>query len=388
MKENIIEIKCSIRNQVNCCDINISSVTNLTAQIRKCRTNCNDTHFIFKKLCGHSRPMSVSSSSSRRAQAIQQCAIISGHESEPILFSPLLFAAKSRRYLEDLVLGSGLSGIVINSKFDRDSVVGFIAACEDTDFSVTQSNVFDIEVLCDEWSVVGKSICRKLTEFIEYPPSGQNLWLFFRLGRGLSTEEAKDLLHCNLVCLFDDSAALEIPAAILSRIIGFRSCEGRREEYERLFAFCIEYLSAHGSSASQIMRTLDVTQLSDDDLGRLCALEQLNWGVLSESLRRCLIGLRRELSGAQQQKGELETKVREQAQEIENLHKEVVQAQTEKVAMKATVDEHQRRIGELEGESQTQKGTIVRQTSEIEGLTTAKKKCENELERSTGAAEA
>jgi hypothetical protein len=97
--------------------------------------------------------------------------------------------------------------------------------------------------------------------------------------------------------------------------------------------------------------------------------------------------LRQELSGAQQQKGELETKVREQARKIENLHKEVVQAETQKVAMKAAVDEQRRRIGELEGESQTQKGTIVRQTSEIEGLTTAKKKCENELSRSTGAAE-
>jgi cell division protein FtsB len=147
-------------------------------------------------------------------------------------------------------------------------------------------------------------------------------------------------------------------------------------------------LRAHWLSTSQIFGTLEVTRLSGEDLGRLCALEQLNWGVLSESVRRCLIGLRQELSGAQQQKGELEIKVREQAREIENLHKEVVQAETEKVAMKAAVDEQRRRIGELEGESQTQKGTIVRQTSEIEGLTTAKKKCENELERSTGAAEA
>jgi hypothetical protein len=53
------------------------------------------------------------------------------------------------------VLGSGPTDIVIDSAFDRDAVVQFIAACEGADFSRTQSNVFQIELLCDEWSVVG-----------------------------------------------------------------------------------------------------------------------------------------------------------------------------------------------------------------------------------------
>jgi hypothetical protein len=127
------------------------------------------------------------SSSSRRAQAIRQWAVISGHESEPVPFSPLLLARKSRRYLEELVLGSGPGDIVIDSAFDRDSVVQFISACEGADFSLTLSNVFEIELLCDEWSVSGKSIRQKVIEFIEHPPSGQSLWLhrlLFRLGRG------------------------------------------------------------------------------------------------------------------------------------------------------------------------------------------------------------
>jgi hypothetical protein len=129
-----------------------------------------------------------------------------------------LFAAKSRRYLEGLVLGSGPIDIVIHSPFDRDSVVEFIAASEGADFSLTQSNVFEIELLCDEWSVAGKSIRRKVNEFIEHPPSGQSLWLcrlLFRLGRGLSSCEAKDRLRRNLVGLVGESASLEIPAAIL-----------------------------------------------------------------------------------------------------------------------------------------------------------------------------
>jgi hypothetical protein len=209
-----------------------------------------------------------------------------------------LLARKSRRNLEELVLGSGPGDIVIDSAFDRESVVQFFSACEGVEFSLTLSNVFEIELLCNEWSVSGKSIRQKGIEFIEHPLSGQSLWLdrlLFRLGRGPSTSETEDLLRCNLVSLVCDPAALEIPAAILSRIIDFRSYEGRREEYERLFTFYIEHLRAHGSSASRIIGTLDVTRLSDEDLRRLCTLEQLNRGILNESVVRWLLALRNEV---------------------------------------------------------------------------------------------
>jgi hypothetical protein len=136
-----------------------------------------------------------------------------------------LLARKSRRYLEELVLGSGSRGIVIDSTFDWDSVLRFVSACEGAGFSLTLSDVFEIELLCDEWSAFGKWIRQKVTEFIEHPPSGRSLWLrrlLFSLCRGLSTSEAEDLLRCNLVSLVCDPAAVDIPAAILSQIIDFR----------------------------------------------------------------------------------------------------------------------------------------------------------------------
>jgi hypothetical protein len=43
------------------------------------------------------------------------------------------------------------------------------------------------------------------------------------------------------------------------------------------------------------MRTLDVTRLSNEDLRRLCTLEQLNWGVLNESVVRLLLALQNEV---------------------------------------------------------------------------------------------
>jgi hypothetical protein len=175
--------------------------------------------------------VSSSSSSSRRAQAIRRWVAISGNESEPIPSSPLLLARKSRRYLEELLLGSGHGDIVIDSGFNGDSIIRFISACEGADFSLMLSNVFEAELLCHEWLMFGKLIYQKFIEFIEHPPSGKGLWLrrlLFRLGRRLSTSEVEDLLRCNLGSLVCDSAALDIPAAILSRVVDFRSTRGIR----------------------------------------------------------------------------------------------------------------------------------------------------------------
>jgi hypothetical protein len=51
--------------------------------------------------------------------------------------------------------------------------------------------------------------------------------------------EAEDLLHRNMVSLVGDSTTLEILAVIPSRIIGFTSCDERREESEWLFGINI-----------------------------------------------------------------------------------------------------------------------------------------------------
>jgi hypothetical protein len=187
--------------------------------------------FSVKWFSGQVGRMASSSSPSRRAEALRQQAIIFGHESEPIMFSLLLFAPKCRRYLEELLVGSGPGDIVIDSTLDRDSVTQFIAACDGAEFSLTLSNVFEIKFLCDEWSVVGKSIRKNATEFIEH----KGLWLrrlLFRVGRGLISSEAEYLLQPNLAGVVSDSVALEIPAAALSRIIDFRDYEGRTDEYE------------------------------------------------------------------------------------------------------------------------------------------------------------
>jgi predicted nuclease with TOPRIM domain len=92
------------------------------------------------------------------------------------------------------------------------------------------------------------------------------------------------------------------------------------------------------------MRTLDVTRLSNEHLGRLCTLEQLNWAVLNESVVRCLMALRNDLQREQTQNGQLRNEIRD---------------------LKAERDERQRNTAELQGEKGRLEMTVAMQTSEI-----------------------
>jgi hypothetical protein len=53
------------------------------------------------------------------------------------------------------------------------------------------------------------------------------------------------------------------------------------------------------------LRTLDVTRLSTEDLGRLCGIEQFNWGVLNKSVVQSLFALRKEVKQQRKEIGDL-----------------------------------------------------------------------------------
>jgi septal ring factor EnvC (AmiA/AmiB activator) len=89
---------------------------------------------------------------------------------------------------------------------------------------------------------------------------------------------------------------------------------------------------------------LDVTRLSNEDLDRLWGIEQLNWGVLNESVVRSLLALRNE---------------------VEQPQKEVV--------------EQRQKHWKLEGERNRHEGTIAKQASEIERFKNETKKCEDQV---------
>jgi hypothetical protein len=191
------------------------------------------------------------------------------------------------------------------------------------------------------------------------------------------TWEAEDFLRGNLINFIRDSAVFEILADVLCRIIDFRDYEDQSDDYKHLFSFYKECLRVQGSSASQIVGTLDVTRLSDDDLGGLLALKQLNWGVLNESVCRSLIVLRKLLEERQRNE-ELRHEVEEQRSAIRDLGQEVSLRQNENAVLRARNEDQGCAKVELEVERERQEGMIVRQGLEIERLKVLNQKREDE----------
>jgi septal ring factor EnvC (AmiA/AmiB activator) len=113
------------------------------------------------------------------------------------------------------------------------------------------------------------------------------------------------------------------------------------------------------------MRTLDVARLITEDLGCLCAIEQLNRGVLNESVVQLLFALRKEVE--QQRKETL----REQSEkaglkaEIEGL-KDVKKKSEDELKRSAEVNEAQgRELGQLKGENKAKEDRLVEETGKL-----------------------
>jgi hypothetical protein len=92
-------------------------------------------------------------------------------------------------------------------------------------------------ILCEEWSVTGKSIRCQVREWID--EGGLLLKrLLFRHCWRLVISEAEDLIGGNLVSFVSDSAAIEIPAAVLSRVIDF----GATQVDEKITSHCSPFV--------------------------------------------------------------------------------------------------------------------------------------------------
>lgn len=120
----------------------------------------------------------------------------------------------------------------------------------------------------------------------------------------------------------------------------------------------VEVLKVHGSPVSQILRTLDISELSDDDVACLLGLKPLNWAVLNESVCRSVISVRRELGQSRIALGELSWANEQQREVIGAVEREVDRERDLTTA-------NSRKVG---GEKSRQERTIGEDMLEIEEL--------------------
>jgi hypothetical protein len=108
--------------------------------------------------------------------------------------------------------------------------------------------------------------------------------------------------------------------------------------------------------------------LGSEDLGGLCTLAELNWGVLNREVGRPLTALQIDLLREGGRNGELGHELERWRKEIGDLWSQVTQEQSEKAALTVENDERPGRLGKLERARTTREETIERQTSELDNL--------------------
>jgi hypothetical protein len=161
---------------------------------------------LLNKLSGGARIMSASapSSSSRRAQGIRKA--LSLKVKQAIQFR---FRLSSLPESPDDISSSLCCALAraTSSRALPSTVIQCISVIHGSDIELSVSNVFEIDLLCDERSMTGKWLRQKIAGFMEHPWSGESLLLrrlLFRLSRGMFTSEAEDSLHSDLVSFVGD----------------------------------------------------------------------------------------------------------------------------------------------------------------------------------------
>jgi hypothetical protein len=220
-----------------------------------------------------------------------QVATIGDGTTDTIPFSGYRFTCHSRKYYRRLRGHPDSGNLTFDGCFKRDSVIQFLKICQGEAHTLTRANVFEVDLLCREWEIEDAT-CGAVRRFIEGPPAGSNLLiceLLFRFDHRLDTSELESRLRGDFVKFVNDNQLIEVPVSILSRIVDF-SIYGPNS-FESVFEFCVRYFKEHGASASQIFRTLKVSELSKEHLICLCSLKDLHWCFLSESVGLTIVEL-------------------------------------------------------------------------------------------------
>jgi hypothetical protein len=293
-----------------------------------------------------------------------QNAIVGDDARHPIPFASRFLHFNSGKFRQLFESGLGRRDLVFDSRFQRDSVVQFLNACQHRDVELTRANVLEVDLLCTEWKV-DRSIHDRVRRFIERAPGGGSLLvaqLLLRLQSDRPTVDVEAALRRDISVLVHDPQRHSVPVPVLSRIIDFGTYAS--EVFQSVFTFCKEYLEEHGSSASLIFKTLVVDGLSKDNLMSLCSLRDLHWCFMNESLSRTIADLVESRTSLEAQTQSLLTLLRSERDENQQLLLAFQALQGEVQTLKSLQAEVQA-LKALQGEVQTLKSELTDQKAWI-----------------------
>jgi hypothetical protein len=160
-------------------------------------------------------------------------------------------------------------------------------------FEITRDNFLELDLLCEEFQI--RSLQQQVHTFINTNDRSlliPSIQQFLKQGR--PTTDLERQLKAHLLDFLDDPELPTLPLNVLARVITFSGripTENNRNEFDRLFKFCLQLLDDQASSASMLFVGLDLTHCSASQIHDLHSRNSFLWAFLADSFPSTLITL-------------------------------------------------------------------------------------------------
>jgi hypothetical protein len=206
---------------------------------------------------------------------------------ESLQMSSLAFCLYSSRFwrmIRNSEFGRNEISIRIESRVKRSSLIEFISACHEEEYSITASNVDDLELLCREWEVL--KVAAEVKDFIRNPSNFRELLIpsiIFGVEHDIDTSEYETFISSHFSDFIGSDSIFEIPLQIVDRIFSRVSSNSETNTVEKI-DFIIRSLKFYGRKASILLRHIDARDVRVFDLWRLKEADdsgiEIEWSFL------------------------------------------------------------------------------------------------------------
>lgn len=164
-----------------------------------------------------------------------------------------------------------LTSIDITSNVEPQSLETFLDACQSKPYSITEQNVLDLQLLCQEWEV--QTILTKVNEklnIFDNPRFNINkLKMFLRMGS--ETDELETKIAADFDNYIIENDFNDIGIETLRKIVENKQL--MIEDYHYYLNFTLKHIKEEGMEYTFLLDYLDVIKLTQDEIQNLIELD-------------------------------------------------------------------------------------------------------------------
>jgi hypothetical protein len=208
------------------------------------------------------------------------------------MISSILFAGCSRRFEQLDPKPHAIDLTPVQLSISQDAARTFIDFCQMQPFEVTGDTFVGLDALADYWEV--DDLKAELSRFLrDHSIDELTMQLLERaIARGSETRELIAVIHDNFKRFMRYDRLLRLPLSIMNRVMNY---DVQNEYFEEFFEFLKKCVTVYGSSGSVLLRRLDLSRLTFDDIQFISDRADFFWTFAGSSISSVISGLANEV---------------------------------------------------------------------------------------------